>query len=244
MSDSGTQPPPRADVPTSAIGSLCLRIAPPLAVGALGAIWRSGRIVELGLPPAVLRERMPPPYVLAFWHAKLLYPLWAFRHLRPAALVSRHRNGELIARCAERLGVRCVRGASGGLGEEALLEAVRLVREGWSFGITPDGPLGPARTVKPGVVRLATSSGAPIVPLSWAARPRVRLRTWDRLEVPLPFARVAVVVGEPILAPGAGGRYDAERVRAVLEQRLTSLDDEAEAAVGQSGAGAAGAATA
>ena len=133
-------------------------------------------------------------------------------------------HGEVPAKVARRLGVAVVRGSATRTGVRALRDLVKSVRrDGTSAALAVDGPTGPPAVAKPGVVMLAQLSGAPILPLGVRARPALRLPTWDRLVVPLPFARVTVELGAPIaiardLAPDA---LEPERAR--LDATLAAL---------------------
>ena len=102
-------------------------------------------------------------------------------------------------------------------------------RRGHTIGITPDGPGGPKYTVQPGVVRIAQLTGTPIVPLTWAARPRWSASSWDRFQIPLPFARVSVVFDEPFYVPESGSADALEACRNRLEARLGEVTDRMEA---------------
>lgn len=96
------------------------------------------------------------------------------------------------------MGVRVLLGSGGEEGQKAAATLVRLLRQGWSTAISPDGPSGPAHVLKKGVLHIARESEVPVVPVRFQVRPAVRLRSWDRKPVPLPFARIRVVFGEPI----------------------------------------------
>lgn len=96
------------------------------------------------------------------------------------------------------MGVRVLLGSGGEEGRHAATTLVRLLRQGWSSVISPDGPNGPTRVLKKGVLHIALESGVPVVPVRFEARPCVRLRSWDRKLVPLPFAQISVVFGEPL----------------------------------------------
>src|SRR5437879_11760815 len=134
------------------------------------------------------------------------------RHGARAAtvLASRSRDGEIVARYLSRFGLDSVRGSTSRGGREAGRALVAAVRRGRDIAVVPDGPRGPRGQLQPGVVTLAALTGAPIVPLAVAARPALRLRSWDAFMIPWPFARCAVVFGPPI--PVA---RDAEHDRAV-----------------------------
>ncbi len=89
-------------------------------------------------------------------------------------------------------------GSSGDEGKKAVNELAKLVRQGWSTTITPDGPKGPARSLKKGVLHIALQSGVPIVPLAISASHFVPVPSWDSKKHPPPFSRIKVVMHEAI----------------------------------------------
>jgi lysophospholipid acyltransferase (LPLAT)-like uncharacterized protein len=147
------------------------------------------------------------PYVLMSWHESLLPVMWHHRQQGIAALISEARDGQYLARFARTLGYRTIQGSSTRGGVKALRGAIRALEEGVSIGLTPDGPRGPRRVVKPGVVAAAGRGGAPIVPVHAESKPAWRAKSWDRFLVPPPFARVRLAYGEPFtLDRGSDGR--------------------------------------
>jgi len=140
-------------------------------------------------------------YLLAFWHRHLLLMRYAYRGHRMSVLVSRSRDGELIARVLGHLGIRTSRGSSSRGGAMGLRDLLREAARGSDIAVTPDGPRGPLRVVQPGVVLAAAASRLPLVPVAMAATRAWELRSWDRMPVPLPGARVEVVYGEPVRIP-------------------------------------------
>jgi hypothetical protein len=175
-----------------------------------------------------IRATVAEPYVAAFWHDRFAYPALVWRDGRTAAMVSVHRDGELLARCLERLGVSTVRGSTGRAGEAALMAGVRALRAGTSLGVTPDGPLGPRHVVQPGVIVLASRGGATIVPVSARPRPAIRFRSWDRFLLPVPGSRIDVAYGAPIRPPPGIGAVEIEAERRRLQaelDRITALVD-------------------
>ena len=114
-------------------------------------------------------ERLPQ-YILAFWHSHLLLMLHC-RYRRPiSVLISQSKDGEAIARVFDWYGVDSARGSSTRGGSAALRELLREAREGKNIVFTPDGPKGPARIAKDGVVYAALSTGLPIAPVAFAAK--------------------------------------------------------------------------
>jgi len=166
--------------------------------------------------------------IFAFWHGKMIIPL--FRHINDGVyvLVSRHRDGEIIARILESLGCGLVRGSSTRGGAAALKEMIRLLRKPGIVAITPDGPKGPRRRLKAGPVILAQSSGVPILPMSaYTSRPSF-LKSWDRFLVVKPFVRCVLMYGEPIRIDRDLSPEEIEEKRAAVEQALYRLDEAAE----------------
>ncbi len=102
---------------------------------------------------------------------------------------------------------------------------LRRAEDGWDLAFTPDGPRGPASAVQPGVVLAAAATGLPIQPVAVAASRARRLRSWDRFLVPLPFAAVHFVYGEPLTVPRRGDLAAAARE---LANRLNGAEEEAE----------------
>ena len=137
------------------------------------------------------------PYVLLSWHEALLPVMWHHRRRGIAALISEARDGQYLASLARLLGYRTIQGSSTRGGVKALRGAIRALQDGVPIGLTPDGPRGPRRVVKPGVVAAAGRGGAMIVPVHAEARPAWRAKSWDRFLVPPPFARVRLAYGEP-----------------------------------------------
>jgi lysophospholipid acyltransferase (LPLAT)-like uncharacterized protein len=174
--------------------------------------------------------------VIMSWHEALLPVLWQHRAQNVAAVVSEADDGQHLAQFAGRIGYRIIAGSSSRGGTRALLRAVRALQDGHTVGFTPDGPRGPRRVLKPGVVVAAQRGRAVIIPVHASARPAWRARSWDGLLVPPPFARVRIAYGTPFeVAPGAPGRTEGEaRARQALDEvtRLSAWPDVAATATG------------
>lgn len=139
-------------------------------------------------------------FLYAFWHEGLLAPLATRPIIR--VLISQHTDGEWIAQVCQRLGIGVIRGSTARGGCAALLEMIQSV-EGpiTHLGITPDGPRGPRRVLKPGVVMVASQTGLPIVPVGIGFSRAWRFASWDRFAVPLPGSTLTGVIGAPITVP-------------------------------------------
>jgi len=146
------------------------------------------------------------PHVFLLWHEVLLPLLWHHRRQGIAIVVSENRDGQYLADFALALGYRAVRGSSSRGAARALLGAVRELQAGRAVAFTPDGPRGPRRELKPGVVAAAQRGGGVIVPIHARADRAWRLDSWDRFLIPKPAARITVSYGRPFeVEPGDGG---------------------------------------
>lgn len=161
-------------------------------------------------------------FIGVIWHKDFLCALDFFRR-RPrkvVVMVSRSKDGELVARVLHRMGYRTVRGSSSRGGREALAELTDLVRSGWGSAIIADGPRGPARQAKIGCVLAGRNSGAPVLPWGCHAEPNITARNWDRTMIPKPFARITVSFGAPIHVPAGADRETCEAIREVVDRRM------------------------
>lgn len=138
--------------------------------------------------------------IFCLWHEMMLpgAALAADRGIR--VLVSQSRDGELITQIIERFGFNAIRGSSSRGAVRAVREMARS-SDAYNLAITPDGPKGPRRQFQPGAVFLASRTGLPLVPLGFAFSRQWRLRSWDKMVIPKPFARSAFFCGEPIHVP-------------------------------------------
>jgi lysophospholipid acyltransferase (LPLAT)-like uncharacterized protein len=171
-------------------------------------------------------------YILAFWHSRFVMMPYVYPEARIVVLVSRHRDAQRLARILHRFGLETVDGSSTRGGVAGMRAILRKIRDGYDVGITPDGPKGPRRIAKPGVVTVAKLSGLPVVPVAFSASPGWRLRSWDRTLLPRPFGRGVFLYGEPIPVPRDLDGAGEERVRAEIEQAIDRLTDEADTRVG------------
>jgi lysophospholipid acyltransferase (LPLAT)-like uncharacterized protein len=172
-----------------------------------------------------------PQYILTFWHRQLLPLLGRAKWRRPiTVMISRSKDGEIIANVLALYGVSSARGSSSRGGSEALRGILREARDGKSIVFTPDGPRGPSGVLKDGVIFAAQASKLPIMPVAFAGKNVTLLRSWDRMIIPKPFSKGVVVYGAPIVVPRDG---DAEEWRVKIEQRLNELSADAERIVNE-----------
>ena len=189
--------------------------------------------VEGGAIPAALHTARRP-FILAFWHGRLLMMPCAWQRDVPIhMLISGHRDGRIIADAVRHFGIDSIAGSTTTGGSSALRGMVRYLKAGECVGITPDGPDGPAMCASAGIVAVARLAGVAIVPLAYATRQRCILETWDRFHLPLPFSRGAFIWDAPIDVPAELDDAGIERYRARIEQRLNAITAEADRRVGR-----------
>ena len=172
---------------------LALLVVPRAAAFIIRLLGATLRYQDVLAPGAVRGDLLPGPGVYAFWHRSLLISAHRFRGRAIAILISRSFDGELIARTVERLGFVAVRGSSSRGGATGLRGMAEAYGRGHVCAFTADGPRGPARIAKPGVVQLARLVDAASVGVFDAMPARAWvLRTWDRFLIPKPFSQVRI----------------------------------------------------
>lgn len=200
-----------------------------LLIRALGATWR---IRTTGPDPFARRG----PVVAALWHSGLLVGAYRWRGHGVAVPISRSRDGDLMDAVLRRLGfAESPRGSSSRGAAGLLRSLIRCTRRATPVAMLPDGPRGPARRVKTGVVALARASGAPLVPVGVAASRALHFGSWDRAILPLPFARVECHYGEALEVPKQTPSDQLDAVCRELETRLDRAADEAARALADGG---------
>lgn len=187
----------------------------------------TNRIERVGVETA--RPADGGPVIYAFWHAQLAMMPWVQLGELTAVPISRSADGEITALIFSKLGVEPVRGSSSRGGAMAARALVSACRRGLDLGITPDGPRGPAEVVQPGATWIARAVGRPLLPVAFACTRHRRLRSWDRMLVPLPFGRGVFVYGDPLWVPREIDDAGLQAVDAELARRLKDVSDRAAA---------------
>jgi lysophospholipid acyltransferase (LPLAT)-like uncharacterized protein len=213
-----------------------------VAIGACGAfylrlVWKTARFT---LEPQDLYERILPdlPVIVAMWHGQhFMVPFLKRAEHRAKVLISRHRDGEVNAIAAERLGLGVVRGSGnhGGPydrkgGVAAFRAMLSALEEGYNMALTADVPK-KARVCGHGIIKLGRASGRAIYPVAVATSHRLELANWDRSAVNLPFGRGAIVAGDPVRIPAGVGEASLEGFRRQLEAGLNATTARAYAIV-------------
>lgn len=215
-----------------------LRAAGELAAAYLHLVRRTSRWVE-GAPGRHPLERGLDPYIAVTWHGEHFLNPFARRESEDVrVLVSRHGDGEINAVAARRMGVGLVRGSGeagskrtqrtlqrrgGAAATRALLKALA---GGASIAMTADVPKVSRRTGL-GAVTLARLSGRPVVPFAVVSRRRIRLNSWDRAALPLPFSRLVFLPGEPVFVARDADAEAQEAARQTIDDQLNALHERA-----------------
>lgn len=164
------------------------------------------------------------PLVYCFWHNRIPTATYFWRRRGIVVMSSQSFDSEYIARFIQRFGYGTAKGSSTRGARAGLIQMIRAVRAGKSAAFTVDGPSGPIYVAKPGALLLAAKSGAAILPFSISLDRCWRLKSWDRIEIPKPFSRAVVVIGERFQVED--GNSDAELER--FQQALEAVRDEGE----------------
>jgi lysophospholipid acyltransferase (LPLAT)-like uncharacterized protein len=217
------------------------RTAGVAAAEYLRLVWNTNRF---HLEPSdiydVVDRNMPA--ILAMWHGQhFLMPFIKRPYHRAKVLISRHRDGEINAIAAERLGVETIRG-SGSHGSDfskkggisAFMEMQDALKQGYNVALTADVPK-VSRVCGLGIIKLAVLSGRPIYPCAIATSHRIELDNWDRTAIGLPFGRSAGVVSPPIYVPADADGAMQESARQAVEAGLNAATERAYEIVDRNG---------
>jgi lysophospholipid acyltransferase (LPLAT)-like uncharacterized protein len=192
------------------------------ALRSLGATWR---VEWLGTDPRLEpSEGSSGVHLAALFHESMVPGAWLFRDRGYGVAVSRSRDGDLIRATLLGLGyAEPARGSSSRGGSTVVRKILRQMDQGISVAVLVDGPRGPARAAKTGIISIARLSGKTIQPIAISARPALRLRSWDETLIPLPFARVVCAFGEPLRVPEIPDESEKQAAARELDRRLNGL---------------------
>ena len=191
-------------------------------IRAWAATWRVQVADEAGIcDPAAY----PKPVIYALWHDTIstIPPVWRNHvggHRRAVVLTSASKDGAVLEAAMGVFGIGAVRGSSSRRAVAGLIGLRQAMRAGSDTCITPDGPKGPRHICQPGIIKLAQTTGAPIIPIRTGFTSSRRLKTWDRFIVPLPFSTVRVSFGKPMTIAADTDEAGFEAVRKALEVEL------------------------
>lgn len=176
-------------------------------------------------------EEINGPAIFCLWHNRLFLCMEAYLQHRKrrdignglAALISASKDGAFLSVILERFQVQPVRGSSSRRGPQALLELTSWAERGYALAITPDGPRGPCYVVQDGVMSLAQLTGLPIIPFSFYAHRKIKMKSWDGFQIPIPFSRCDLSLGRPVHIPRDATDAQREEMRKSLEETLKAI---------------------
>jgi lysophospholipid acyltransferase (LPLAT)-like uncharacterized protein len=167
--------------------------------------------------------------IFTFWHPCIFPATWFWRKRGIVVMSSRSRDGEYIARFIQRFGYGAARGSSSRGAGRALAEMVECIENGIDVAFTIDGPRGPVYVAKDGAVILARHTGHAILPFHVTMDRYIAAPSWDRLQIPMPFTRAVMLIGEPLFVARDGQEDEPKAKQALLQSRLDRLRAEGEA---------------
>ena len=161
--------------------------------------------------------------IYSFWHNRIFAGTYFFRNRKIVVITSQSFDGEYIARFIQRFGYGAIRGSSTRGGVKALVEMIRLMREGLPMAFTVDGPKGLKYVAKSGACLLAKKTGNPLMPFVVECKNFWTLRSWDNLQIPKPFSRAKVMIAAPIYISKMADDEEIEKKRGELQAKLDEL---------------------
>jgi len=167
-----------------------------------------------------------PPAVTVTWHNRLLFfpvmfPRWQRTHTM--AVISASRDGQYISDLVKQMGIESLRGSSSKKGFNALHGAVKAVQAGKYVSFTPDGPRGPRYRMSTGPIYLASQMRVPVIPIAINYTSCWSLKSWDGFQIPKPWAKVTLLIGEKIFIPENLNDEELEKYRRLVEVKLNEV---------------------
>jgi hypothetical protein len=191
-------------------------------------VWYSTRTT---IEPADIYQTAKQPLIIALWHGQHFMAPFIKRkeyNFKGKVLISRHHDGEINARAAQKLGIGTIRGSGAHNGEftrkggvSAFGEMIEALKDGYNVALTADVPK-VSRVAGLGIIKLAQYSGRPIYPVALTTQHRRQVDNWDRSVINLPFGRLALVVGEPTYVAENASAEALETARLTLQDRLNA----------------------
>lgn len=187
-------------------------------------VFLTNRKTRLIDPAAVPYAQGEANAIFAFWHGRMMVlPCFQSSSRPMRVLISRHRDGRLISSIIHQFRQGTITGSSSRGGKAAVVAILKALKGGDNISITPDGPRGPAYIAAPGIATVARLAGKPVLPVTFSATRFIRLKSWDRFMLALPFGRIVFCVGAPIMLD-----EDDEKARLAIEQALNLLMEKAD----------------
>lgn len=206
------------------------KLAAVVAVVLLKLLFRTLRIKIVAASPWLsgYDDTGPERYLFCMWHDSILIPIFGGRPRNMAALASQHHDASHLTEAMKMVGILTVRGSTNRGGVRAMRQMMKVAKS-HHVCITPDGPRGPRRKMKSGIVFLASRTGRPVVPVISACVRSWRVQgNWTDLMIPKPFTTVYGLTGEPISVPPELSREELDRYTSLLQDAMDRLDAKAQ----------------
>jgi lysophospholipid acyltransferase (LPLAT)-like uncharacterized protein len=188
--------------------------------------YRRVRLVSPGAQPFV--DDVTKPVIFAMYHGSMIAMLGLHPRKRVTILISNSRDGEMIARACFSLGFSSARGSSARGAVKGTLELLEAAKQGQSLAFMVDGPKGPRHEIKPGVIRVASLCGLPIIPLGQAARSSWSMKSWDKFDASSWSSPMVTMFGEPMFVPEDLSDEQCEKLRVELNERMRQMHSSAQ----------------
>lgn len=166
-------------------------------------------------------------YVVAFWHETMMLPWYLNGRKNSAALTSKSKDGDLLAKQLKHWDYEVVRGSSSKGGDVALGIMIDYAKNKYSIAVTPDGPRGPVYKFKAGAVITAKKSGIPLVLLGVGFKNKKMLKSWDKFQIPCFFSKANAVYSDPIYIDKNLSYQETSEMITICEKKLIELQNEA-----------------
>ncbi|MCP4392952.1 MAG: lysophospholipid acyltransferase family protein [Alphaproteobacteria bacterium] len=197
-------------------------------------VYKTGRWEFVGYDNIETYFTDNKPMITSAWHGRLMMMPYAWKDNENLhVLVSMHRDGQLIGDILKEFDMKIIDGSTSRGGARAVRKIIKLLREGFSIGLTPDGPRGPRMRMGNSLLYFARTSGAPVIPVAFSAKWAFQLKSWDSFLFVLPFTKGVFVIGEPMEVPKWTDDEEMERLRGVFEERMNFITAEADRKMGR-----------
>ena len=166
--------------------------------------------------------------ILVIWHGRaVMLPFFKQKNLPLDALVSPHRDGQMIAGLLKKFGIGVIDGSTNENAKAGALELMRTLKKDHSICIIPDGPRGPRMHMKRSPIFYAWKTGKPIIAASYSIKnAKIITKAWDQMMIPLPFSQGVCKTAEPLYIPASANEEELENYRIELENRLNRISIE------------------
>ncbi len=206
---------------------------PRLVAGMIRLLHWTCRFTVLGFEHVEDAWNFRDSVICTAWHFAFPAVIYHLRDKNGMLMVSRSRDGEWVARVLSYLGFQTARGSPEKGGGMAVRQLIAHIRKGYSAGFIADGSQGPALVAQKGILVLAAHTQAPLIPMSMAANPCWRFKSWDRTVLAKPFSRIAIGFGSPIHVERGATPDRLEEIRIHLQNSMNELTLKCERVLGK-----------